>query len=444
MQVSQSGRVVHLIAVSQGVVKVANPGDLVWTAVTNNTGATPALNATGTIFSTACNQLLFFADGINAVYYDPVNLTLETWTLTRGEFPEDVDGNLPTLICTWRGRVVQSGLILDPQNIFWSAVGDPFDYAYEGQYLDGVLASTPTMAVAGNLAPFGLIGDVVTSLCPYTDDILVIFGDSTIHMMKGDPADGGQVDLVSDAIGGAFGKCWCKDPMGTIYFCSTQTGIYTLVPGQKPQKISQRIDSLLLDVDTGDNAVRMEWNDRYQGLNVFVTNLDEPQGTPLFYEARTGAWWKDTLPDDMNPLCCCTLDGNEPGDRVVVTGGWDGFVRAIDPTATTDDGHAITSYVWLGPFCTDQMDDVMLRELLGELGAESGDVEWSIHVGETAEEALASEAVETGTWEAGRNPNQHPNWAAHYLYIKLGSTDQWAMEHLRTVIESLGLVRQRG
>ena len=40
-----------------------------------------------------------------------------------------------------------------------------------------------------------LIGDTITSMCPYNDDILIFFGDHTIYMMRGDPLANGQIDL---------------------------------------------------------------------------------------------------------------------------------------------------------------------------------------------------------------------------------------------------------
>src|SRR6202020_709199 len=110
-----------------------------------------------------------------------------------------------------------------------------------------------TAAVAGNNSTVGVVGDVVTALIPYSDDLLIFGGDHTIYIMTGDPAAGGQIDLVSDAIGMAFGIPWCKDPYGTVYFFSNRTGIYTLVPGQAPVRISQNIEQILFGIDTGTN-----------------------------------------------------------------------------------------------------------------------------------------------------------------------------------------------
>ena len=47
---------------------------------------------------------------------------------------------------------------------------------------------------------------------------------------------------------------------------------------------------------------------------------------------------------------CYMLSMHDPDDRVTVIGCNDGYVRKFDATATTDDGTAISSYVYFGPF----------------------------------------------------------------------------------------------
>jgi hypothetical protein len=440
VELSQSGRAVTLVAVSQGNVYTLLSGDTFWVPATNNTGFDPPLNFTGVVYSANNNQLMYFADGINFRYYKPDSNSVENWVATAGLLPVDSANNAPRLICTWRGRTVVSGLLLDEQNWFMSAVSDPtnFDYA--------PLSASPTQAVAGNNGPLGLIGDVVTTLIPYSDDVLIFGGDSTIYLMQGDPMAGGQIDLVTSAIGMAWGQPWCRDPYGTIYFFSSRTGIFTLLPGQKPVRISQAIEQQLLNIDTGANTVRAIWDDRFQGCHFFVTPTAAPAATThFFYEQRTGAWWQDTFANnDHNPLCCCTFDGNDPNDRVSLIGSFDGYVRAISPTASDDDGYPIDSEVIIGPLLTANLDDVLLKSLQAVLGETSGDVQYAVYVGSTAEKALSSDPVLTGTWKAGRNLTNLVRRAGHAIYIKISSTNPWAMESVRVVIAGQGKVRRRG
>ena len=453
-QLSQSGRIVKLVTVSQGHCFFALPGDTTWTATTNATGEIPPLNATGLIYSASNIQKLWFADGVNYVYYDPSNDTVYPWLATAGTLPQDSDGNTPRHIVTWRGRTVVSGLFLEPQNIFFSSVGDPtnWDYAPENP--------TATQAIALNLANMGLIGDTVTSLCPYTDDVLIVFGDHSINLLRGDPLDGGRRDLVTDTIGAVWGKPWCMDPYGTVYFFSNKMGVYTLVPGQKPLRISQSIDNLLSRINTGTHGITMVWDDAHQGCHLFITLLEEvAETTHYWFDWRTQAWWQVKFGNkDHNPLCTCILDGNEPEDRVVLTGGWDGYVRAMSLDAAEDDGEAIESEVVIGPILTAMFDEVMWGEMQAVLGTDSGEVGYELYSGATAELALAAleartEPTATGTWSGsngedgeygGRNVTELVKSAAHAHYLRLFSTEQWAFEALRVKIGARGQVRRRG
>lgn len=439
-QLSQSGRVVTLVAVSEGRVFYALAGDTAWQEATNNTGESPPLNFSGIMFSAPNQQKLWFVDEVNAVYYVPITNTVEKWTATAGSFPVDSDNNFPRLICTWRGRTVLSGLLLDAQNIFMSAVDDPRDFDYSPtspSALDAVALNLPT--------GLGLIGDVVTCLIPYTDDKLVVGCDHSIFMITGDPLDGGRIDLISNSIGMAWGEPYCMDPYGNIYFFSNRTGIFTLIPGQQPQRISQAIETLLKDIDTGKNSILLMWNDELQGVEVFITPLDEPKPTTHFlYEARTGAWFTRVFAnDDHNPLCRCVFDGNLPSDRVCLIGSWDGYVRALDPTATDDDGTPIESRVVIGPILTGKLGEVIMTGIFAEFAKNSSDVQYNVLVGDTPEEALESDPFLSGTWTKGLNPTTADRVAAHALYVEILGTDQWAFEKLRLRVADRGKVRER-
>lgn len=441
VQPSQSGRDVRLIAISQGNSHYVSAGGSTWTTATNNTGVTPPLNITGLMQSSVNNQLLFFADGTNWVYYDPVADALETWTATAGELPVDADDNKPRLTCTWRGRTVLSGLLLDPTNIFMSKVSDPFNFDYFPP-----LPIDPSAAWAGNVGPQGKTGDVVTALIPYSDDQLILGMDSSIAIFRGDPNAGGQIDLVTTSIGIAWGNAFAMDSAGIIYFFSNRTGIFAFVPGAQPQRISQSIDNLLRDVDTGEYGILLQWNDRFQQLHCWITLLSTPMATTHFvWEKRANAFWQDTFANtDHNPLCCCTFDGNDADDRMALIGSFDGYVRSVSSDALDDDGDSIESEVLLGPFLTNLGDSVMLREAQGILGETSGEVQYEVLIGLTAEEALSSTAVASGTWSAGRNFSDVVMRAGYAAYIRLSSGVPWAMESIRCLLGSQGAVRRRG
>jgi hypothetical protein len=441
-QYSLSGRLIQVVAVSQGEVYLAEPGDTLWVIADNITGETPPLIPSGIVFSAQNNQKMWFVDGTNYCWYNPLNGTVNLWTPTAGTLPEDDDGNTARLICTWRGRTVLSGLLLDPQNVFFSAVSDPLDFDYSPA------SPSQTQAVALNLSDLGLIGEPVMSLCPCGDDVLIVFCTSSTYALRGDPAAGGQIDRLSDEVGSLWGRPWAKDPAGNVYFYSNRTGIYRLAPQgtSPPVKISSAIDQFLLDLNTGTNHVRMAWDDRFDVLHVFITDVRAAAATThLAYEARTGAWWFDRFANkDFDPLCCCTLDGNEPENRVVLIGSWDGYVRFFDRAATTDDRFPIDSEVWIGPLVTQNMDEILLKDLQAVLAEDSGEVTYSVHVGRSAQEAFNSEAVTDGVWEAGRGLTEAIRAAGHAIYVKLTASNPWRLEQIRARVATTGMVRRRG
>jgi hypothetical protein len=462
--------------VCAGDVFWANAGDTSWSTPANDTGDSPPLNQSGVIFSAVNQQIVYFADGAHWVFFTPLGgtinpslpsygaNTLNTWTPATTDllgnsiasvFPIDADGNLPRLICNWRQRICLAGLLLSPQDVFMSAQSDPTNFDYSPTF------TSQTQAVALNAqSSSGQVGDVVTALIPYTNDQLVIGCDHSIFLMDGDPMAGGQLVNVSNNIGIAYGAAWTVDPYGNIYFFSNHCGIYTLVPGQAPTRISQQIEQLLANIDTGQNTITLLWNDRFQGLHVFISptatnsqyavkdaGVAQSPVTHLFYEQRTGAWWQDQFANqNHNPLTAVIFDGNTPDDRVPIIGSWDGYARAIDPFATTDDSWPINSEVLLGPILTQDFDDMMCQEVQGIMGEESGDVTISLYIGSTAEKALSSQPTFTGTLTAGRNYTKGlrgERCSGHAIYIGISSSNAWQMEGIRCRIEARGLGKVR-
>lgn len=441
VQPSQSGRRVLLVTVSQGIVYYMEAGDSAWTTPTNNTGETPALNVSGLVRAASYGDKLYFVDGTNYCYFDGTTGTVEAWTASSGSMPVDGSSNTARHICLWRGRIVLSGLLLDPTALFMAKVGDPRNFDYT--------PATPVpadSAWSGATGPQGKMGDVVTGLIPYTDDLLVVGMDSSMAVFRGDPLAGGSIDNVTTTIGMAWGAAWAMDPNGVIYFFSNRTGVFRFVPGSLPERMSIPVDSLMLDINTGEYGVLLQWEDRPKVLHVWVTLLAEEFDTTHYeYESQAGAWWQRRHGDTThNPLCCCNYDGNEANDRVSLIGGWSGYIYALSSTAEDDDGEPISTEVWLGPTITRFNDSVMVNEVQGVLGADSGDVQYAIMVGDTPEEALAASAAATGTWSAGRNFSDTVRRSGYGLYIALTSVVRWAMESIRVTVDVQGKVRQRG
>lgn len=345
-------------------------------------------------------------------------------------------GSRCSLIAVWGGRIVLSGLGTDPQNIFMSAVGDPFDWDYAPE------AQTVQQAVAGNITSgYGKNSDIVTALIPYTDDILLIGGSHSIRKFMGNPAEGGVNVSVTDITGIAFGNAWCQSPEGVIYFFGSRGGVYKMDPGGGiPARLTAvTIDERLSDIDLDSNIVSLLWDDRAIAVRVYISPKDGSATKHYVWDVRNEAWWPFSYTqNEHNPLAVHLLSGGTKAERYVMEYGQDGYIRVVDVDATSDDGAAISSHVFLGPF-----EDALLMDFEATFSEQSGNVNWEVRSASTAEKAITSTPRASGRFKAGRNPTQWVRTTIERGYVRLSGTGPWAMEQLKVGVDQLGDTARR-
>ena len=405
-----------------------------------------------TVMSWQNGPYMYYADGAGYRRYNPQTDEMEIWTATAGSMPVDAAGRSARILATWNGRTCLSGFLADPQNVFMSAKDDPRNWDYAPSI------PVPTQAVALSAAYAGLIGDKVTALIPWSDDVLIIGCEHSIWQLTGDPMLGGAIDNVCYGIGIAFGESWCLDPNKVVYFFSTRGGVFTILPGQQPQRISTPISHRLYSVNISEDeqVITMGWDDRAQGLHLFVTPLNRRESaTHYFWDKRYSAWWPVRYAHkDFNPKCCHPFRADDVDDRVMLIGSWDSHVRAVDQTPTEDDDLPFDSYVALGPVVAPDGGAVMVSELQAMLGLDSLGVKYEIVSGPDPETALRSlaktedgspwvGAARVGSLSGGRNPTSGVRVAAHAMYIYIRSREAWAVEAVRVRLEHLGWTRGR-
>lgn len=383
---------------------------------------------------------MYFTDGAGYFYYKAQTNEVLPWVATSpGTMPMDSPVPIPgRRICTWNGRTVIYGFKQQPQLWFMSKQFDPLDWDYDPE------TTTVTQATNGNVSQAGLVGDLIRCMIPYSDDTLVVLCDHTIWLLKGDPLIGGKFDNVSRSIGGLDGKAWAIDGFGQMYFYAPIGGIFKMTPGAMPTRVSQPIERQLDNIDVSANSISLEWDLQLQCLWVWVTPFDATAtATNFCYEERTNSWQKDVYKKSSHqPFATWAFDGDLPEDRRILVGGRDGYMRIIQNIAADDDGHAIESYVWLGPISTKALDDILLKELQATLGDSSGSVRWDIHVGRTVEEAFASASVRGGIWTAGRNRVSLVNRSGFSVFVRLSALNPFTIERIRAKFEPQGMVRR--
>jgi hypothetical protein len=358
-----------------------------WSAV--GTG----MNLTGIVRGQAAFQKVYLCDGVAAHYkvYNPSTQTMAAWVPTAGSLPVGAsDTSLgATIIALYRGRIVLSGIADDPQNWFMSAAKNitntgPLDWDY-GETVSAV------MPVAGNNSVAGLVGDRVTCLAPANDDLMVIGCDHSTWIMRGDPADGGRIDNISQQVGIAGPDAFAFDPNSVLYFFGSGV-LWRMTPQGQVEPLSRgRMDKTFGSIDFSANTMRLLWDDILHGLHIYVTPTVSGTSTHYWWDARTDSFWLDHYPDACGPTATLFFDSNALNDRTLLLGGQDGYVRKISATAKTDDGTTILSRVKFAPITPGSVhQNARLNRVITVLESSSDPVTMRIFAAQSPEEVVAA------------------------------------------------------
>lgn len=436
---TSSGRLTNLIAVSDGSIYI---GDLDTTAIA--TDGNEVLDSAVIPSVAFADGKAYFVDGTVIKVLDVASQTVSDFTATAGDAPSGC-----TLAATYRDRLVLAAPLDTPQNFFLSRVGTQTDFDFSQE--------DPAAAFAGNASEFGRIGEPITALMPFNDDLMYIGGDHDLWAMRGDPADGGSIDLVSDAIGVLSNTAWTKTPEGTVLFVGTG-GLYKLDPqGGAPVNISTgQWEEFFRSINRTANYITMEWDRDRQGAYIFIVPVDgTTQGTGIFYDLRSGGFWPIQFPVAAGPFSATLYDGDGPEDRFIFLGGVDGSVRRLSEDDASDDGAGISSYVYLGPFASSDIEELVIDSaevILGEPPGTLTDSDWNVRVdllaGQTVERAFNSPRYTRS--RTFTSPRRQTRWLTRIrgavFFIKLSNSvndKTWVFERIIALMNDGGVVRRR-
>jgi len=361
--------------------------------------------------------------------YDPATDTLSLWWPTAGEIPVGCP-----MIALYRDRLVLAGR--DPYCWYMSRSGDPLDFEYSSDVSDY------TRAIDGSNSDAGLLGAPIRAMVSFTDDRLLFGHYGEIRVMRGDPAYGGQIDLVSKNAGILDKQAFCTTPEGGLLFLS-HDGLYYLEPGEAtvPQPISPVLmPRELRNINAQTCTILMGYDADGHGAHICVSPTDSGTGTHWFFDWRNKSFWAQSFAEDHEPTAMLVYHSHLTNKSTLLFGCRDGYIRQFDFEANTDDGSAISSYVLYGPITLSPNDyeNHILAELNADVAISSGDISWEIRRGDTAEEAMSADAAASGTWSAGRNTANLPRVRGPHVFLKLANADnvRWAVEQVlaRTVL----------
>jgi len=337
-----------------------------------------------------------------------------------GDFKGSVFIGCP-IVARWNDRLVWAAPPDAPHTWLMSRQGNPYDY-----YL-GYSSVDVGRPFGSQTSPGGVIGKPITAVIPHTDDYLVFGTLSEIWVMRGDPAQGGRLDNLSNTIGIVDRFAFCRGPLGETWFLS-RDGFYLLSPGanQYPQSISRnRVPTELMSLDISTHNIHLQYNLLLRGVDIWLSPKIGGPGKHFFFDVVHSGFWPVQMTTEQDPWVSTQWDADMETERATLIGGRDGYIRKYSRTAGTDDGVAFDSFVLLGPILLGETDyhDGLLNELIVTLGEFSGDVNWFAFTGDNSEEAFrqyqSNSFFATARLVAGYNVTHRPRMRGHSAFVKL-------------------------
>ena len=363
------------------------------------------------IRSTELQGRLFFADGEQIQYFDPLDGSFNRLE-PRGS--GTVLQNA-TCIAAWNNRLV----LTDGVEWVMSRVGDFRDFD-----MVQVELNDEGQAVSSAVAVVGQVPDRITGILPLRDDLLLWLCEESIWRLTGNPITNGQQDRVSEEMGAAP-DAWVRAPDGQPFILGSRGNVYILnqfgVPSElMGDQISRRLE--LLDLERF--RVEMVWSEIERGFHVFFVDRDgcgPPDGFGLFLErpiqGKPWSPWYDTWSETrVMPTAAVELVGTQASQRLLLIGCEDGRLRLVAPNLPTDDGASVEFRVRVGPMSVPALES-KCKGFAGVLAVESGRVAWELRGSDIADSTGPPKGG--GIWKAGRNAGSRDRVRGAHIWMDL-------------------------
>jgi len=323
-------------------------------------------------------------------------------------------GTMPTsssIIALYRGRIVYND-DLRPHAWYMSAVENPWKIKYDYD-TDGDLS-----AITYTNTRVGEVGDILTAIIPYKDDLLIWGCANSIWILVGDPMGSGQNARITDKTGIWGSRSWCIDDKSNLYFLGDD-GIYKMPVSESyspPENISKLVLPNLitdLDLDKSLHRVVFEFDPIGYGIHICKTLLSDGTNTNYWFDLMTGGFYPENYPASCGVFSSYYYPATDDTYKKYLVGCADGYIREFDNSTKNDTTTSSTSAI--DSYCTiinklspdeDTEGKMTWINAITAGGATGGNfsdtdtVDYSLYTGDDAESVL-EKVKATTAWATG-------------------------------------------
>lgn len=374
----------------------------------------------------------------NLLVYTPTGPTLATVTASAGTVPTSCK-----IVRRWRDRIILAEDAASPHLWYMSKMGDPTNWDYTETGFDRAVSASVTRA--------GALGEPCLAVIPHNDDCCIFGMTKMFGVMRGDPAYGGNIDVLSDEVGVHGRASYCYDT-DSVLWVWTQDGLYRMdAPCGGPLYSVSRefLPTELVNVNRASYTITMAYDFRFRGIHVCVSDNSSTDNTAYFVDThlygKTGqvGFWKQVYQNTHMPFSMLARRESTSAQSLVMWGCRDGYIRNWSTAVAQDDGgNDIASYVYIGPLGGDYFNYLM-EQLVVSSDTSSGDIDWEVYAGLNVQAAYDSTKPRaSGSYNrAGAQYTAYPRASGSALFVKLingESNSAWAFESGLVLLRQLG------
>lgn len=416
---------------------------------------TSAFSSVGGTFTT--DRLISAAPYLQKLYiaksaarpavYDCVGDTLAAISISPGT-ASTLDNC--TLVTVAFDRLCWSGNPSTPHGYWFSRVGAPLDYEFD------LVSTDVTQAINGTTLDGGNIGEKVTAMMSHDRECLLMGGTDSVHIIRGDPLQGGRMEQLSAVVGPLGPASWCKTGDAQTVML-TRNGLYVMPAGcgaAFQQLSKQKIPDELMGVASTYTAL-LAYDTRFDGVHIYLTETaGASSGRQAWWlDWENGSYWPMQLSTTEQPHSIMKFDPLDGADvSGVLLGGSGGGVRRFDRTTT---GAVSSGYLYIGPIriSPTPFHKGNIQKMRVTFGANCNDTTGTVAVycAESGEAAYAAAVAGTTSRKFGltvgnlqNNHVCHPRVGGHAAVIKIALTDAskyLSVEELVLTVKDEGLYR---